>query len=68
MTWNRADTTAADFAQDSFACKQTARATAPGGGFAFGSLAFVAVATVANSIGTASNQQQVYNECMAAHG
>ena len=55
-------------APQQWACKQTARATAPGGGFAFGSLAFVTAASVASSIGTANNQQAVAIECMTARG
>jgi hypothetical protein len=67
-TWNKTAATQADFASDSFGCKQTARATVPGGGVAVGGLAFVLIATAVRAENTHNGQQQVYNECMAALG
>jgi hypothetical protein len=64
----RPNTTQEDFARDKFDCAQIARATAPGGGFAFGSPAFVVGASIGNAIGTANNQRTVFAECMSARG
>jgi hypothetical protein len=66
--WNKADATSQSYAADSFRCKQTARETAPGGGFAMGGLAFVVIASAVQASNTHNTQQQVFNECMAALG
>jgi hypothetical protein len=66
--WNKPDATQSSYAADSFECKQTARATAPGGGFAMGGLAFVVIASAVQAQNTHNAQQQIFNECMAARG
>jgi hypothetical protein len=67
-SWTKPGAVPTEFARDSFECKQTARATEPGGGFAMGGLAFVVIASAVRASNTHNAQQGIYNECMAALG
>jgi hypothetical protein len=58
------ETFARDFRRDNFQCSIIARNTAPVGLIARRGI----VAEIANAIDTASQQQQIYEQCMVAQG
>jgi hypothetical protein len=66
--WDKDSATQADYNRDSFACKQTARTTAPSGYVMAPGVASLLVLSAIEGQNTHNAQQQIYNECMSAAG